>query len=204
MYSYLEDSKLVSKTNRWGHAFALDLEKALKEKDLNAEVDILDESIIVQNESLSSTEYPYVIKIDTNDSFPMESLEKVKEALNTVLFNKELKEVNEFKYSYKTYKMHWLSRPKDNFTFEFFVITNNNGNYSRVIIKKDQLVELPMLNKDDLDKKESRIRFSRLWEEVTSSYLNKLNMYEKREDTNHPSFVCFIESINEVYHKNFE
>ena len=204
MYYYLEDSKLVSKTNKWGHAFALDLEKALEEKGIISEVDILDESLVVQNDTLNQSEYPYIIKVDTNEPFKAEDLDKVKEALNKVLLSKELKEVEDFEYSFKSKKMHWESLPSKNFIFEFFVITNNNGNYSRVILKKGSLVELPMLNKEDLDKKESKIRFYGLFENVNNGYLNKLNMYEKRQDPNHPSFVCFIEAINEVFHKNFE
>lgn len=40
-----------------------------------------------------------------------------------------------------------------------------------------------------------------LWLEVREIYLSKKNMYLKRNDYFHPSFVCYIETINEIYNK---
>ena len=37
------------------------------------------------------------------------------------------------------------------------------------------------------------------WQEVREAYLEKKNMYLRRNDKNHPSFVCYIEAVNEVY-----
>lgn len=42
-----------------------------------------------------------------------------------------------------------------------------------------------------------------LWNEVRETYLNKKNMYLRRHDDNHPSFVVYVESVNEVYNKYF-
>ena len=40
-----------------------------------------------------------------------------------------------------------------------------------------------------------------MWEEVREKYLDKKNMYLKRNDHYHPSFVCYIEAVNEIYSK---
>lgn len=40
-----------------------------------------------------------------------------------------------------------------------------------------------------------------LWNEVRKVYLTKKNMYLRRNDFNHPSFVCYIETVNELYRK---
>lgn len=37
------------------------------------------------------------------------------------------------------------------------------------------------------------------WHKVKDAYLNKKNMYLTRNDYDHPSFVCYIEAVNEVY-----
>ncbi|MBP5342603.1 hypothetical protein J6Y73_01605 [bacterium] len=221
MYSYLENQKFVNKTLRWGQDLALSIEKKLEEKNIKAEVDVVDETIILMNESLNQSEFPYIIKVFTTDKFTEENLNQVKESINEAFNDLELKPIEDFALSFKTKRMHWLKEPSNSFTFEFFIITENNGNYSRVALKKNTLVELPMMKKEDLDKKEGKLKgtrmneeeknkkdkdyqSNRMWEVVTTSYLNKLNMYEKRGDKNHPSFVCFIESINEVYYRNYE
>lgn len=37
------------------------------------------------------------------------------------------------------------------------------------------------------------------WSEIRNLYLRKKNMYLQRNDKNHPSFVVFVETVNEVY-----
>lgn len=41
------------------------------------------------------------------------------------------------------------------------------------------------------------------WNEVRETYLNKKNMYLRRNDDMHPSFICYIEALNEVYYKYY-
>ena len=39
------------------------------------------------------------------------------------------------------------------------------------------------------------------WLEVREAYLEKKNMYLSHGDHNHPSFICYIEAVNEVFYK---
>lgn len=39
------------------------------------------------------------------------------------------------------------------------------------------------------------------WNEVRDTYLKKKNMYLQRNDYDHPSFIVYIETVNEVYSK---
>ncbi|MBQ1684964.1 MAG: hypothetical protein II072_05595 [Clostridia bacterium] len=51
---------------------------------------------------------------------------------------------------------------------------------------------------------EERIRWLKgndCWLEVREAYLEKKNMYLSRGDHNHPSFICYIEAVNEVFYK---
>lgn len=43
------------------------------------------------------------------------------------------------------------------------------------------------------------IKENSFWGEVRTKYLDKKNMYLLRGDTNHPSFVVYVESVNETY-----
>lgn len=42
-----------------------------------------------------------------------------------------------------------------------------------------------------------------LWQKVRERYLEKKNMYLFRQEHDHPSFVVYVEAVNEVYNRNF-
>lgn len=51
---------------------------------------------------------------------------------------------------------------------------------------------------DDIEQKEKYLKPD-YWQDVRDAYLKKKNMYLSRQDTDHPSFVCYYEAVNEVY-----
>ena len=51
--------------------------------------------------------------------------------------------------------------------------------------------------------KVAKLKEYNLWKEVRDTYLDKKNMYLRRQDKNHPSFNIYIEAVNEVYYKTF-
>ncbi|HKM33874.1 MAG TPA: hypothetical protein VJY54_03930 [Lachnospiraceae bacterium] len=55
-------------------------------------------------------------------------------------------------------------------------------------------------NSGDLRKKEEFLKPD-YWIDVRETYLEKKNYYLRQNDHNHPSFICYIEAINEVYYK---
>lgn len=56
---------------------------------------------------------------------------------------------------------------------------------------------------DGLSMKVAKLKEYNLWKEVRDTYLDKKNMYLRRQDKNHPSFNIYIEAVNEVYYKTF-
>ena len=50
-----------------------------------------------------------------------------------------------------------------------------------------------------LKEKADYIRKHGKWELVRSQYLDLKNLYLTRNDHNHPSFICYIEAVNNVY-----
>jgi len=43
----------------------------------------------------------------------------------------------------------------------------------------------------------------KLWQAVRALYLDKKNMYLCRNDRDHPSYIVYIETVNEIYHQQF-
>ena len=51
--------------------------------------------------------------------------------------------------------------------------------------------------------KADELKEAGLWQEVRDRYLEKKNMYLSWQDRNHPSFVVYVETVNEVYNRYF-
>lgn len=51
--------------------------------------------------------------------------------------------------------------------------------------------------------KADAIKSQRHWDEVRDRYKDKKNRYLERQDENHPSYIVYVETINEIYRKYF-
>ena len=87
---------------------------------------------------------------------------------------------------------------------------SNDGTWFRLIHKKtgdvntDEWYWNEAPHSKGLREKVSKIKENGYWEDVRKAYLEKKNMYLRRNDNNHPSFICYIESVNETYKKYFK
>lgn len=85
------------------------------------------------------------------------------------------------------------------------VFEDDDGSWYRLIHQKTGLIvtdtwiwnEGP--NSKGLTKRIKFIKNNNFWNAVREVYLDKKNMYLRRNDHNHPSFICYIETINEIY-----
>lgn len=84
-----------------------------------------------------------------------------------------------------------------------FILPNTNGTACKLIHdKKNGLYtwnEIPQYK--DVDGKAQRLKNEGLWPLVRETYLAKKNMYLTRNDSEHISYVIYIEAVNEVYSK---
>ena len=55
-------------------------------------------------------------------------------------------------------------------------------------------------NSKNIRDKADFIKQSGQWLAVRKEYLRIKNQYLKRNDHHHPSFICYIEAVNNVYH----
>ncbi len=98
---------------------------------------------------------------------------------------------------------------KTPFSIDLGIITYSQGNWKRLIHNKTGIVRYDEYYWNDvphsraLNKRIEKIKATNLWLEVRSTYLDKKNFYLHNQDHNHPSFVVFIEAVNEVYYRNF-
>ena len=67
----------------------------------------------------------------------------------------------------------------------------------------DQYTWNEVPNSHQVKDKADEIKEEGLWQEVRDRYLEKKNMYLSWQDRNHPSFVVYVEAVNEVYNRHF-
>lgn len=85
------------------------------------------------------------------------------------------------------------------------VVEDSKGSWWRLIHQKtgytrnDAWIWNQGRNSNNLIKKVDWLKNHNYWNEVRESYLTKKNLYLTRNDYNHPSFICYIEAVNEVY-----
>ena len=106
--------------------------------------------------------------------------------------------------------LHFNDSPKVEFSFDVAILAkNSDGDYCRLIHNKnygiyDQWTWCQVPSSKDVRDKAIAIKENSFWGEVRAKYLDKKNMYLLRGDTNHPSFVVYVESVNEIYNKYFD
>ena len=104
--------------------------------------------------------------------------------------------------------LHFKDTPNVNVEFSFDVAIikkNRNGNYMRLIHNKpwNQYTWNEVPHSHQVTDRANELKNAGLWEKVRDRYLDKKNMYLSRQDHNHPSFLVYVEAVNEVYSQHF-
>ena len=91
------------------------------------------------------------------------------------------------------------------FSIDVAIIKIEYGNWYRLIHEKhetratDRWYWNQGINFDDIYKKVEVIKEADGWTDFRNWYLDKKNYYLRKNDYNHPSYIVYIESVNEVY-----
>lgn len=107
--------------------------------------------------------------------------------------------------------LHFKDSPQFNFSVDIAILAKNRqGNWCRLIHNKnvwglgnDQYTWTEVPNSDKIKEKAKVLKNKGLWNEVRKTYLDKKNLYLIRHDTNHSSFIIYVESINEIYNRYY-
>ena len=102
--------------------------------------------------------------------------------------------------------LHFNDTPNVEFSFDVAIIKKNrNGNYMRLIHNKpwNQYTWNEVPHSHQVTDRANELKNAGLWEKVRDRYLDKKNMYLSRQDHNHPSFLVYVEAVNEVYSQHF-
>lgn len=109
--------------------------------------------------------------------------------------------------------LHFKNEPTVEFKFDVAIVAKNpNGTLCRLIHNKnawgygmDQYVWNEIPDSHDVTLKAKCIKAKGLWLDVRIQYVRLKEMYLSRWwDKDHPSFIVYIEAVNNIYNKYFE
>lgn len=190
--------------------------RLLKSKDISAQFTLVGSgarNMITRNGN-GPYDLDYNLIILKADEKYWEDLRLLKETVRNALNKAEGKEFfadSQDSTSCLTTILHFDDSPDVEFKFDVAIIAENrNGNYMRLVHNKnvyfiggDQYTWNEVPNSHSVKEKADELKAEGLWSEVRDRYVELKNIYLSRQDKNHPSFIVYVEVVNEIYHNCF-
>lgn len=146
-------------------------------------------------------------EIDINDCRKIK--EYVRKQFNIILNNNGWEDCQDSTSVLST-KYHYFTNGNQTlFKIDLAIVVESQKGWFRLIHDKTGFVALDRYfwneapHSKGLASKVDKIKSCGLWGSVRETYLDKKNMYLKRQDKFHPSFNCYIEAVNQVFSQNF-
>ena len=211
MFNYVEDKEYLSRVRGVCGDIMQSLCHTLKEKyDIGASFFLVGSgarNLILQNANLP-IDLDYNLEITRIDDWEdcKGIKERVRKAFNTVLKENGWADCEDSTSSLTTKKRPITRGDATEFSMDVCIIREDvDGNYHRLIHEKtgftltDRYYWNQALNSSGIRKKVDFIKSKGKWNLVREQYLQIKNNYLTSNDHNHPSFICYIEAVNNVY-----
>lgn len=211
MFDYVKDKEFLSHIRNLCGEMMQDLCHHLKEDyDISAIFYLVGSgarNLIVQNASLP-IDLDYNLEIVRCENY--EDCRFIKECARKS-FNKTLHEhgwgdCDDSTSSLTTEKRHFVKGNSTEFSMDVCIIRKDpNEHFQRLIHEKtgntycDRYYWNEAPHSEKIQKKVKYIKKKGKWQLVRTQYLNIKNKYLQQNDHHHPSFICYIEAVNNVY-----
>lgn len=206
MYTFVEDKAAFGRAKSFSNELMTKLTGRLKKKGIETRTFLIGSGghnlVTQQEDGLFDLDYNLEIlscSLSINDI-----KDAVRLTFNGVLRDCGLSDCDDSTSSLTTKKIVIRDCPQGIFSIDVgIVFRDDDGQYSRLI--HDKRVQgkrfFWSITKDSsqIEEKAREIKKQGYWDAVREDYLQRKNHYLKLRDRNHPSFVCYIETINDVY-----
>ena len=135
--------------------------------------------------------------------------EYIRQHFNIVLYRNDWRDCKDSTSALTTEKRHFKKGNQTEFSIDLAIVREYNNRWQRLIHQKTGLTHLDQWiwneapHSNGLSKRVNTLKRNNLWLEVHEVYLRKKNAYLCNQDPHHPSFIAYIEAVNEVYYKYF-
>lgn len=186
---------------------------ALKEEGITAQFTLVGSGArnLVTRDGNSPYDLDYNLEIISADDEYRDDLRHLKDTIRNAL-NK----ANEFDFSdahdstsVLTCLLHFTDTPNLEFSFDVAIVAkNSDGKMCRLIHNKnvrrqgqDQYTWNEIPGSHNVTAKADAIKKANMWLDLRNCYVEKKNFYLEHRDTNHPSFIVYVEAVNEIYNQ---
>ena len=211
MFDYVNDKEFLSRMRNLCSGIMQDFCHYLKEDyDIGAIFYLVGSgarNLIVQNASLP-IDLDYNLEIVRCDDY--EDCRTLNECARKS-FNKALQkhgwgDCDDSTSSLTTEKRHFVKGNPTEFSMDVCIVCRDTkGHFHRLIHEKtgftywDRYYWNEAPHSAGIQKKAKYIKKKGKWQLVRTQYLDLKNRYLQQNDHNHPSFICYIEAVNNVY-----
>ncbi len=210
MYHWVEDKDFLKRSYSLCADIVNQLVQNLKSYGIDASMKVVGSkrrNMITQNGD-EDIDFDFNLLIRNANEFRSgsELKETVRKAFNEVLSANEMKDCEDSTSALTTKPIHFTERNRTSFYIDVCIVRKDQLGLHRLIHQKTGVVALDewcwnqVPDSRDLREKEEVLKPD-YWNYVRQSYLDHKNMYLCRRDYNHPSFICYIEAVNEIYYK---
>ncbi len=210
MYHYFTDKEYLKRAKNSCAELLSALTQELLDEDISSQFFLVGSgarNMVTQNnnESIDFDYNLYIQKCDNiNDCRFLK--ETVRKAFNKVLRDDGLSDCDDSTSSLTTKLIYFNDRPKIKFSIDLCIVARNNeGSWFRLIHSKtgvssnDRYFWNESPNSKNVKDKSYEIKDAGYWQLVRDKYLEIKNVYLRNNDHNHPSFICYIEAVNNVH-----
>lgn len=211
MYHYVEDKEFVSRMRNLCGNIMQDLCHTLKEEyDIGATFYLVGsgaKNLIMQNAS-EPVDLDYNLEIVRCEDYEecRYIKECVRKAFNIVLNDYGLSDCQDSTSSLTTDKVSFREGNVTRFSIDVCIVAKDNqGNIHRLIHEKTGWISSDRYfwniapNSKNIMGKAKFIKENGKWQKVREQYEMIKNRYLYQNDHDHPSFICYIEAVNNVY-----
>jgi len=213
MYNYVEDKEFLKRAQNCCSDLMHELEDDLREKGINSQFFLVGSgarNMVTQNGD-EAIDFDYNLNILSCEDF--HDCKAIKHAVivafNRVMQRNGLADVDDSTSSITTKKIHFRDDPDIEFSMDVCIVTEEtDGSWLRLIHEKGMNTyydryywNIAPHSKHYAEKAKAIKSVPGGWEKVRVLYLKTKNRYLTQNDHNHPSFVCYIEAINNVYNQ---
>ena len=220
MYHYIDDKEFLMNLHRYSSDIVNRLVQRINSDDVMYVKQHLvgsgAKNLILQNAN-EPVDIDYNLEIiSCSDSIGWENCKSIKEYIkkhfNFVLRDMNLDDCDDSTSALTTKKRHFTSGNNTEWSIDIAITCKCvDGHYERLIHNKtgfsyyDSWVWEMARDSNGLEKKVQKIKKSNYWNQVREKYRDKKNMYLQRQNelSTHPSFIVYIEVINEIYYAIF-
>lgn len=211
MFEYVEDKEFLSRMRNLCGEIMQDFCHYLKEDyDIGAVFHLVGSgarNLVVQNASLP-IDLDYNLEIVRCEDY--EDCRYIKESarksFNKALREHRLRDCNDSTSCLTTEKMHFINGNSTEFSIDVCIVCRDTNEYFyRLIHRKtgftcfDQYYWNEAPHSAKIKEKVNYIKQRGKWQLVRTQYKDIKNRYLRQNDNDHPSFICYIEAVNNVY-----